>query len=73
MDLLEVLALIKKENDPDLWFRPVGWQGFAYVIQEGITLQVPNNTGGVRYMTDYVDELLGRWEIVLADDVLGEQ
>lgn len=72
MNLLEALKEIQEENNPELWFRPVGWEGCALTIKDKITYQVPSSTGGERYMTDYLTELQGEWEIVLADDVLGE-
>ena len=57
------------------WFRPIKWRGggMAYCLKGGDTHQVPSARGGDCGMTHDADALVGDWEIVTPNVVLGER
>ena len=68
MNLLDAM-----KHSGDNWFRPVGMKGSAFMVKGDRTLLVPNDRGGVLYMTPHAHKLLGEWEIVNPIDVCAEE
>lgn len=63
------------EGKEELWFRPVSYKdlGMAFMVFDEITHRVPTDKGGRRDMTHYVEELLGEWEVINREKVIGER
>jgi hypothetical protein len=72
MNLQEAIVVAREKG---MWFRPVTWRstGYAFCLSsdELETEFVPPSCGGRANMIHNVKLLLGDWEVVSVDEVLG--
>ena len=74
-EAIEKLVLAEANGEEQHWFRPIRWigHGAAYCLKDGYAMMVPTAKGGEYTMTFMAKELIGEWEIVHPDVVLGER
>lgn len=73
MTLQEAIKAVQGKEE--LWFRPVSWKdlGIAFTIIGEDAYRVPSSKGGRQDMTHDIDELLGEWEVIGREYVIGER
>lgn len=59
------------DTEGNWWIRPVSWKGRAVEIHHGRLWVVPRGSHDIAFHPA-LDEILEDWEVVLADQVLGE-
>ena len=62
-------AVRMAQADKDVWIRPVGVIGYAYIVRNNQLLIVPSKKGG-EVVELRASEILSDWEITSADEVL---